>query len=160
MAFFDDLKRSLTDTGKVVTEKTKDLSNTVRIKAQIAAEKDAMRREYERIGREFYQSATEADRERFPESFAAIGESEKKLAKLDAELTELDGSISCPECGARVEKTACFCTKCGAKIEYVRSASGESVTVSVEKDEPAGEPMTDAGEAATAQEEETAEKEA
>ena len=36
MAFFTDMKRSLTETGKQVAQKTKELSDTVQLKAQLS----------------------------------------------------------------------------------------------------------------------------
>ena len=46
MAFFTDMKRSLTETGKQVAQKTKELSDTVQLKAQLSREKEALNRQY------------------------------------------------------------------------------------------------------------------
>ena len=46
MAFFTDMKRSLTETGKQVAQKTKELSDTVQLKTQLSREKEALNRQY------------------------------------------------------------------------------------------------------------------
>ena len=38
MAFFTDMKRSLTEAGKQVAQKTKEVSDTVQLKTQISRE--------------------------------------------------------------------------------------------------------------------------
>ena len=51
MAFFTDMKRSLTETGKQVAQKTKELSDTVQLKTQLSREKEALNRQYAQIGK-------------------------------------------------------------------------------------------------------------
>lgn len=46
MAFFTDMKRSLTEAGKQVAQKTKEVSDTVQLKTQISREKEAVNRQY------------------------------------------------------------------------------------------------------------------
>lgn len=131
MAFLDDMKRSLTMTGKQVAEKTKELSETVRLKTQIGAEKEAVRREYQRVGKKVFETASAAEKERYSEEFEKIRGSLEKIQELESALSEIDGSVACPECGAKVEKSASFCSFCGARIEKVKNASGEVCGVSV-----------------------------
>ena len=46
MASFTDMKRSLTEAGKQVAQKTKEVSDTVQLKTQISREKEAANRQY------------------------------------------------------------------------------------------------------------------
>ena len=103
MAFFTDMKRSLTEAGKQVAQKTKEVSDTVQLKTQISREKEAVNRQYAQIGKKVFEAANAADEEAYSAEFALLRE----------------GFIHCPECGARIEKTAAFCSKCGAKIAEV-----------------------------------------
>ena len=116
MAFFTDMKRSLTETGKQVAQKTKELSDTVQLKTQLSREKEALNRQYAQIGKKVFEAANGADEETYTAEFTLIRESLKTIDELQDKLSTLEGFIHCPECGAKIEKTSAFCSKCGAKI--------------------------------------------
>lgn len=116
MAFFIDMKRSLTETGKQVAQKTKELSDTVQLKTQLSREKEALNRQYAQIGKKVFEAANGADEETYTAEFTLIRESLKTIDELQDKLSTLEGFIHCPECGAKIEKASAFCSKCGAKI--------------------------------------------
>ena len=116
MAFFTDMKRSLTETGKQVAQKTKELSDTVQLKTQLSREKEALNRQYAQIGKKVFEAANGADEETYTAEFTLIRESLKTIDELQDKLSTLEGFIHCPECGAKIEKDSAFCSKCGAKI--------------------------------------------
>lgn len=116
MAFFTDMKRSLTETGKQVAQKTKELSDTVQLKTQLSREKEALNRQYAQIGKKVFEAANGADEETYTAEFTLIRESLKTIDELQDKLSTLEGFIHCPECGAKIEKASAFCSKCGAKI--------------------------------------------
>ena len=60
MAFFDELKKGLSVTGQTVAQKTKEISETVQLKAQLNSEKDAIAKAYAAIGKQVFEAA-EAD---------------------------------------------------------------------------------------------------
>ena len=138
MAFFTDMKRSLTETGKQVAQKTKELSDTVQLKTQLSREKEALNRQYAQI-----EAANEADEEAYTAEFTLIRESLKTIDELQDKLSTLEGFIHCPECGAKIEKTSAFCSKCGAKIAEAKP-EGDDIDVvdTAEASETAGEETT------------------
>ena len=128
MAFFTDMKRSLTETGKQVAQKTKELSDTVQLKTQLSREKEALNRQYAQIGKKVFEAANEADEEAYTAEFTLIRESLKTINELQDKLSTLEGFIHCPECGAKkpeesgrwtcscgTENSGNFCSNCGAK---------------------------------------------
>ena len=139
MAFFTDMKRSLTETGKQVAQKTKELSDTVQLKAQLSREKEALNRQYAQIGKKVFEAANEADEEAYTAEFTLIRESLKTIDELQDKLSTLEGFIHCPECGAKIEKTSAFCSKCGAKIAETKPEDDDIAEAS----ETAGEEKTD-----------------
>lgn len=143
MAFFTDMKRSLTETGKQVAQKTKELSDTVRLKTQLSREKEALNRQYAQIGKKVFEAANEADEEAYTAEFTLIRESLKTIDELQDKLSTLEGFIHCPECGAKIEKTSAFCSKCGAKIAEAKP-EGDDIDVvdTAEASETAGEETT------------------
>ena len=105
MAFFTDMKRSLTETGKQVAQKTKELSDTVQLKTQLSREKEALNRQYAQIGKKVFEAANEADEEAYTAEFTLIRESLKTIDELQDKLSTLEGFIHCPECGAKIAET-------------------------------------------------------
>ncbi len=143
MAFFEDLKRGLTVTGQTVAQKTKEIGETVQVKAAISAEKDNIAKLFAAIGQQVFEEETEIDAERFCTEFGSIKESLDKIEELEAQLSEKDGCIFCAECGARIEKNSAFCSKCGAKVEKKNVADFFK-----KKAEAAGEAIEEAKDAA------------
>lgn len=144
MAFFTDMKRSLTETGKQVAQKTKELSDTVQLKTQLSREKEALNRQYAQIGKKVFEAANEADEEAYTAEFTLIRESLKTIDELQDKLSTLEGFIHCPECGAKIEKTSAFCSKCGAKIAETKPEDDDiDVVDTAESSETAGEEKTD-----------------
>ena len=144
MAFFTDMKRSLTETGKQVAQKTKELSDTVQLKTQLSREKEALNRQYAQIGKKVFEAANEADEEAYTAEFTLIRESLKTIDELQDKLSTLEGFIHCPECGAKIEKTSAFCSKCGAKIAEAKP-EGDDIDVvdTAEASETARKEKTD-----------------
>lgn len=143
MAFFDDVKRSLKSTGKQVAKKTKELTDIVQLKSQLSAVKEAVEEEYTSIGRQVFEEALEADETRFAAEFEVIRKSLEKKAKLEEEISALEGSLYCPECGAKIEKTAVFCSHCGVKLEKPETEEEEGAEEAEETEkapEEASEP--------------------
>lgn len=104
MAFFTDMKRSLTETGKQVAQKTKELSDTVQLKAQLSREKEALNRQYAQIGKKVFEAANEADEEAYTAEFTLIRESLKTIDELQDKLSTLEGFIHCPNAVQRLKR--------------------------------------------------------
>ena len=136
MAFFTDMKRSLTEAGKQVAQKTKEVSDTVQLKTQISREKEAVNRQYAQIGKKVFEAANTADEEAYSAEFALIRESLKTIDELQDKLSTLEGFIHCPECGAKIEKTSAFCSKCGAKIAEAKPEGDDMLSIQPKRPKP------------------------
>ena len=141
MAFFTDMKRSLTETGKQVAQKTKEFSDVVQLKTQLSKEKEAVNRQYAQIGKKVFEAANAADEDAYTAEFALIRESLKTIDEIQDKLSTLEGFIHCPECGAKIEKAAAFCSKCGAKIAEAKPEDDVIDVIDTEET-----PAADAGE--------------
>lgn len=128
MAFIDELKKGISATGQTVVQKTKEISETVQMKAQLNSEKNALTKSYASIGKQVFEAAKCEDAEKYESEFSAIQKSLDKIKELEKQLTEMDGCIFCGECGARIEKNSVFCNRCGAKI--VKNKESDSNEVS------------------------------
>ncbi len=116
MAFFEELGKTLSDTGKEVATKAKALTETIQLKTQISAEKTKLEEAYAVIGKQFYEAEKEPE-ESYAKAFEAVRASRERIAALEIELTQSEGTRICAECGAKVSKDSFFCGKCGAPVK-------------------------------------------
>ena len=80
MTFLNELKRGLATTGVQVAKKTKELTDTVQLKAKIAAAKEAENKIYTEIGKKVYELG--CDKEAFAEEFI-LKKGKKKFCKVE-----------------------------------------------------------------------------
>jgi len=122
----------LANTGKQVAKKTKEITDTVQLKSQIATEKETIERLYASIGKQVFEAGEEEDEKKFFTEFGSIRKSMDKKKELEEELTSLDGCRYCPECGARIEKSSLYCSRCGAKIDKSKMDMEEQMRTQME----------------------------
>ena len=127
MSIFDEVKRSISSTGKQVAKRTKEISDAVSIRSQINEEKENVAKLYATVGEKVFQNATEADEEKFFMEFTSIRSSLERKRELEERLTGMDGCIYCSECGARIDKNSKFCNKCGTRVDKNKVAANEAM---------------------------------
>lgn len=147
MAFLEELGKTLTDTGKEVA--TKALTETIQLKTQISTEKTKLEEAYAAIGRIYYESNREPE-EAYAKVYDAVKACRERIAALEIELTQSEGSRICAVCGAKVPKDSLYCGKCGASIkeeaaesEDVDAAAEEQAASEEEAERPAGVPAAE-----------------
>lgn len=126
MAFIDEVRRSLTNTGKQVAKKTKEITDVYQLKSQIAAENEKIQKFCGEIGRKVFEAAGEEDEKRFAAEFEFIRECLARKNELEEQLADMDGSIFCTQCGAKIDKNSHFCSHCGAKVKKEEAKAGEN----------------------------------
>lgn len=137
MAFFEELGKTLSDTGKEVATKAKALTETIQLKTQISAEKTKLEEAYAVIGKQFYEANREPE-EAYAKAYEAIRASRERIAALEIELTQSEGTRICAECGAKILKDSIYCGKCGA---HVKEAAQSPVTNEEIIEEPEEAPL-------------------
>lgn len=133
MAFFDELGKVISDKSKEAAGKVKDLTGVIQIKTKLSAEKEKMNKAYVNLGKVYYDRHEASAEEEYAADFELIRAGLMKVAELEDEIAELEGTRVCAECGAKVEKDAQFCSKCGAPMEekttsVLESENAESVS--------------------------------
>lgn len=139
MAFFEELGKTLSDTGKEVATKAKALTETIQLKTQISAEKTKLEEAYAVIGKQFYEANREPE-EAYAKAYEAIRASRERIAALEIELTQSEGTRICAECGAKILKDSIYCGKCGA---HVKEADQSPVTNEEIIEEPEEAPLSE-----------------
>ena len=124
MAFFDELGKALSDTGKVVVGKTKDITGALQLKAKVSQEKDKVNQAYIELGKAFYDILKTAPEETYASEVKTISEGLLVIEDLENQIMELEGTRICAECGAKVDRGAKFCSKCGTPLPEMPPKEG------------------------------------
>jgi len=146
MAFFEELGKTLSDTGKEVATKAKALTETIQLKTQISVEKTKLEEAYAVIGKQFYEANKEPD-EAYAKAYEAVRASRERIAALEIELSQSEGTRICAECGAKVPKSSYYCGKCGAPVKEAsqKADTEDDIVEEVEPEAPAEEENPTAG---------------
>ena len=122
MAFFDELGKVISDKSKEAANRVKDITGVLQLKSKLSAEKDKMNKAYITLGKAYYDRHVSEPDEEFADEFRTIQTGLEKIASLEDEIAELEGTRVCAECGAKVEKNAAFCSRCGAPMDSMAAA--------------------------------------
>ena len=136
MRFFEDLSKTISEKGKEAVNKARDLTDVIKLKTQLAGEKNKLNETFQMIGRQYYETykGKEPD-EAFQSAFLSVEASKKRISSLEEEICSMEGCRTCPECGAKLNQEDIFCGKCGAKMpEKPYDSSMEKKSVVREKD--------------------------
>lgn len=114
MALFNNLRDVISNTGKDVSEKAKDVAATAKLKAQITMEEGKLRGLYADLGKAYYENSEDENIEAYKDSISAVKE---LIESYEKQLSEQKGLRTCPCCGAAIAKDVLFCSKCGTKVE-------------------------------------------
>ena len=115
--FFEKISKNITDTGKVVTEKTKQVSETAKLNAKIVSSENTISTNYTILGKYYYDTFKENPAEEVAEACNAITAATESIASMKAQLLSIKGLVKCTACGAECPIDNNFCGKCGAVLE-------------------------------------------
>lgn len=138
MDFFSKLGDTITNVGRDVTQKAKDVSGIAKLKLDIKAKEDYIKEQYVALGKAYYEKNKEND---VPEKaqFARIEEAMEDISRMELMILELKKARKCPGCGAEAAETAEYCSVCGMKLsvcEGTPKETEEEVVVDVVEDAP------------------------
>lgn len=104
MAFFDELGKVISDKSKEAANRVKDITGVLQLKSKLSAEKDKINKVYITLGKAYYDRHEGELEGKFADEFHTIQAGLVKIASLEDEIAELEGTRVCAECGAKVEK--------------------------------------------------------
>ncbi len=113
---FGKLKTDLVSAGKEVGGKVTEASNVAKLKLDIRAKEDFMEKQFAELGKAYFEA--HKDDEEVPEKdyFASIVEAQTQIDALKDELMDVQGAVTCPQCGVKQAKGSSFCANCGASL--------------------------------------------
>lgn len=132
MDFFQKLGNTLSNTGKDIAKKTKDMSDISRLNHEITKQQEQIDRTYSEIGKLYFQNYSTVDYPELKELCDSIKEANQKIEDLKAEITQIKGIINCPKCNSEVSTSAMFCANCGYKLKEETANTEASAEASTE----------------------------
>ena len=115
--FFDKLSESLVSAGKDVSQKAKDVSEIAKLKLDIKSKEEYVQKQYEELGRSYYEKHKDEEECEEAEQFFLIREAVEEIERMKAEVLRIQGSAECPKCGAKMPEGAVYCSNCGTKMD-------------------------------------------
>lgn len=123
---FEKLKKTFTDAGKTVSEKTKQGSDIVKANLKISSEERELTDLYCEIGKTYYEKNSENPCcDTMKELCEKVAEKTALIESLKQQVRSIKGVAVCGNCGAEVPLENDFCGKCGTKIEKPEPAVEE-----------------------------------
>ena len=114
MAFFDNMKETLTSAGRDVSQKAKEVSNIAKLKMDIKSKQDALDKQYIELGKHYYEMNKEGEVDNA--GIANVSTLTNEIAALQAEILKIQSACVCPQCGMTLPEGTAYCSQCGASI--------------------------------------------
>lgn len=117
MDFFSKLGDSIVNATQEVGEKAKGMTDIAKLQYEMRTKEDFMNKQYQEIGKMFYDANKENVPEEYNSLFEEIEAAQKRVAEIKEQIAYTKGGKACPKCGAVVSGGAAFCSTCGAKMD-------------------------------------------
>ncbi len=108
---------TITETGKNVGEKTKQVGNTAKLNAKIISSERSISENYTLIGKYYYDTYKENPDAEIADAVNSVTAALDTIDEMKDQLLALKGLIKCDKCGANCPIDDTFCGKCGAMLE-------------------------------------------
>lgn len=114
---FKKIGDTITETGKTVGEKTKQVSSVAKFNAKIISSEHSISDNYTILGKYYYDTYKDNPAEEVAETVNSITASLETIADMKSQILAIKGMVRCQDCGAECPFEDTFCGKCGAKLE-------------------------------------------
>lgn len=118
MSFLNNLGSKVSNVGSQISNKTKDLALGAKLESDLRDANQAVRNAFEELGRKYYEA--QAKGEDAPAAVQdLLPDIEQKIQKADDIQKQIDENKAkprCPKCGTPVEEGSLFCPNCGARL--------------------------------------------
>ena len=117
MAFFDEMDRKLSQFGQSVSNKSREVSEGMRLSSAIKAEEEKQNNLYREVGKYYFENCAANAEGQLKVLCNQIVASMELTSQYKQQQNVLKGMVSCPNCGAQISANSGFCNVCGSKIE-------------------------------------------
>lgn len=116
MDFFKDVSKKISEAGKVVGDKSKQITESANLSYKISTAEREMEELYAVLGKLVYEEEKGKADSAYFSKCEEISAKQDEITDLKSKKNALSGVVICQNCGAEVSKDNEFCGKCGARI--------------------------------------------
>ena len=116
MELWEKISATVTNTGREVAGKAKELAEIAGLNAKIASEEAAIEKCLKEVGRFMYEHRENPCDNGLEERFKLVDEHYAQIAALKAQIRKIKGVKQCESCGAEVKAGVPFCGMCGHAV--------------------------------------------
>ncbi|MDR0963091.1 MAG: zinc ribbon domain-containing protein [Clostridium sp.] len=125
---------TITNKGKYVAKKAKDLAEIASLHTQITIQEYNVNRSFQELGKLYYEQVHAGASDDIAQKCGEIDAAVAEIERLKKTVMTLKGIRICPNCGAKItDQDAIFCSICAAKLPEDEEESPEVV----QDDDPA-----------------------
>ena len=114
---FEKIGKTLTDTGKAVSEKTKQVGDIAKLNAKIVSSERTISDNYTILGKYYYDNHKDDAEDGALEFVNGITAALDAIDDMKAQILSLKGVVKCQVCGIESPIENCYCGRCGAELE-------------------------------------------
>ncbi|NLZ80581.1 MAG: zinc ribbon domain-containing protein [Clostridiales bacterium] len=118
MDFFNKLGDIISDNGKKVAKKAKDVSELTKLNGQLTTEENRKNAAFLAVGKRFFEESVGEVSTEYISDFSVINESLANIEEIKNQIKMIKKIYHCPNCGANMSINASFCSSCGSKVKH------------------------------------------
>lgn len=127
MSFFNKLGDAISDNGKMVAQKAKDVSELARLNGQLATEENRKNSAFLAIGKKVFEQSVEEVSSEYISDFSVINEANANIEEIHEKIKLIKKISHCSNCGASNSINASFCNSCGSKVKHTEKTKEDIV---------------------------------
>ncbi len=140
MAFFDDLGKKISHAGQTAVQKTKGMTDSVKINGMISDEEKKMNNCYKDLGKLYFELHAQDCEPEFAVLVESIHESNRRIAEYKQQIQDIKGLVVCAQCGTKAPMGTSFCSSCGNPLPQPVVEEPEVVPTAASTPIPAATP--------------------
>ena len=114
---FEKIGKTITETGKEVGKKTKQVSDVAKYNAKIISSEHSISNNYAVLGKYYYDNNKDAPALEVAETVNSITASLDSINEMKSIILSIKGAVKCQGCGYECPIENDYCGKCGVKLE-------------------------------------------
>ena len=116
MDFFDDINKAIENAGNTAKQKTRDLTDIVKMNNAIKEEEKNLQDIYRSIGEIFVKKYYSETEKSLRNLVSQARETEQNIELYTTKVQEIKKVDTCPKCGKEIQSGAAFCMHCGTPL--------------------------------------------
>lgn len=136
MAFFEELKKGITDVSESIAKKSSEVVGLQKLKMKKSSLESDIRKDFVRLGKVYFAKMEETgviDDEAM-DCYQKIVDAQAAVEEIEAKIEKLSGEKTCKACGHKTSLGTVYCPQCGTKFEVKEETCGEEAEADSDTD--------------------------